>query len=175
MRRGEERSPELHHHRASSPLNLSMKHETLVKSEVKDDPSSDCTPSPPLPPTLSSLPSPHSSPLGGFPIPTSLHLPTSTWQNRLESSGRRSATSIWSPAVTCEQETTKKKNLNNNNNVVDVHAGCGGDCGDVTGKFSPDMAARCTSCHLSSSLHRTERAFAVSQFSKNIYVYQSNF
>ena len=153
-------STELHHHRASSPLNLSMKHETIIKSEVKDDPS-DCTPSPPLPPTLSSLPSPHSSPLGGFTTPTSLHLPTSTWQSRLESSGR-SAASIWSPAVTCEQETTKKKNLNNNNNVVEVNVVCG-DCGDVTGKFSPDMTARCSSCQLSSSLHRTDRAFPVSQ------------
>ena len=82
----------------TSPLNLSIKEETRIKTEDGIR-SSQSTPSPPP-----SLPS---------------------WtKGRVWSPAVDPARRIWSPAVTCEQES---KLINNNNVVVDVMCGdCGG-------------------------------------------------
>ena len=176
--------------RPSSPLNLSLKEEPVIKTEIvsgSDDIAPDCssssTPSPPpiQAPQPASLLSPpiHPSMLASSQLPNATSWPHIT---RLQQSspprtsigpvvtstgggGGAGRQGIWSPAVTCEQETTTKKktlniNSNNNNNNNNMQVMCG-DCGGVTSKLSPDMSTRCTTCHLS-AIHRSERAFPVS-------------
>ena len=149
--------------RAWSPAVLpALKFELGVKEEPERSPS-------PVSPAWSGLQSGSSPPRSPAWPP---HRPA-IWSPALAEPDTAAARSIWSPAVSCEQES---RAVSTNNNTVVRGAGlpgkvvvevrCGG-CGEVTSQFRPDTLARCGNCPRPAA--RPERLFKVST------TYQSSF